>query len=489
LYAISNALATHSIYIHKVKIASVGDRVMDQFFIADRWGRKIENAAEQERLRTAVAMLKQFTRFLPEAPDPAKAIRHFDQFLDKASEARFPAHVLSFLSRPEGMERLARMLGSSDFLWDDFLGIHFEDLLPLLEDFSGKLPPLRKSLATAESFEDRKAAVNQLRDARLFMIDAAHLLDPTDSLTDFSQAVTDLAELVLNEAARICRDHLGGAHGAYTICALGKFGGREMGYASDLELMFVHETGGDTSFFERMARCIIDVVETRRNAIFHVDLRLRPYGDAGSWSIPFDEFARYYSAEGQAAPFERQALIKLRWVAGDEALGRRVEAHRDRYTYSGLPWNAEDALHLRRRQMRELAKSGEINVKYSAGGIVDVEYAIQYLQLVHGAAKPELRLTNTLDALDQLHRSGIIERDRFEVLRDGYSFLRKLIDALRIVRGDASDLVLPEESSDEFKTLARRLGYRERNWKKGAALLAQDIRQWMGRVHEQFPLG
>src|SRR5262249_53063050 len=160
--------------------------------------------------------------------------------------------------------------------------------------------------------------------------------------------------------------------------------------ASDLELMFVHETGGDTGMFERLARSTIDRIETRKNAVFHVDLRLRPYGDAGAWSIPFDEFERYYSAHGLAAPFEKQALIKLHWVAGDESLGRRVERHRDLFTYDGAPWNSDDALHLRGRQMRELVKRGEINVKYSAGGIIDIEYAVQYLQLIHGADKPEL---------------------------------------------------------------------------------------------------
>jgi glutamate-ammonia-ligase adenylyltransferase len=194
----------------------------------------------------------------------------------------------------------------------------------------------------------------------------------------------------------------------------------------------------------------------------------------------------YYSPEGEAAPFERQALIKLRWVAGDESLGRKMEAHRDRYVYSGEPWNFEEALHLRDRQMRELVKPGEVNVKYSAGGIIDVEYAVQYLQIVHGKDRAGLRVPSTLEALDRLKRFRIIAKADYEPLRDGYIFLRALIDGMRIVRGNARDLVLPDTSSEEFKFLARRMGYREADWKKNAEKLAADISRHMIGIHHFF---
>jgi glutamate-ammonia-ligase adenylyltransferase len=215
-------------------------------------------------------------------------------------------------------------------------------------------------------------------------------------------------------------------------------------------------------------------------------MRLRPYGNAGTWSNSFDQFAKYYSESGEASPFERQALIKLRWVAGDTDLGHRVEAHRDGFSYSKATWNWADAMELRRRQMLELVKPPQINVKYSAGGIIDVEYAVQYLQLINGAEHPEIRLPNTLDALAGLRRLQIVREADYSTLHNGYLFLRNLIDGLRIVRGDATDLVLPAETSDEFKSLARRLGYRERDREKGAARLAEDIRSWMKKVHEYF---
>ena len=484
LYAISNALAMHDIDVHKVIVRSAEGEARDRFFIADRWGRKIEDPRAQERLRMAVAMMKQFTRFLPEAPDPGKAMRHFDQFLDRVAEEGFPDDVIAFLGQEDGMKRLAQLLGSSDYLWDDFLSGHFREFFPVIRDFrSADLPSL---LQHASSFEEKRRVLNAFKDSEVFRIDVQHLLDPKMTLKDFSRALTNLAEVIIDHAARICREQLGDGHGAFTICGLGKFGGREMGYASDLELMFIHETRESTPYFESLARQTVDFIDALAKGIFHIDLRLRPYGDAGAWSTPFDEFKNYYSANGKAAPFERQALIKLRRVAGDEALGRRVEAHRDAFTYSGTPWDWENALHLRRRQMRELVKPGQINVKYSAGGIIDIEYAVQYMQLLHGPRHPALRSPNTIEALEQLRQLQIINEGEYELLSEGYRFLRKLIDALRIVRGDASDLVLPPADSDEFKFLTRRLGYRERDWAAGAAMLLLDIQQWMANVHEYF---
>ncbi len=489
LYAISNALAMRDVYIHKVKIRSAGRQARDEFFIADRWGRKIEDSREQEMLRMAVAMIKQFTGHLPEAPDPAKAMRHFDQFLDKMAEDENPAHVINFLAEKQGMNLLAHLLGSSDFLWDEFLSIHFKELLPILENLgsagAGFSRPQRAK-AQRLRFEEEKRLLNRYKDTQVFLIDVRHLLDRGMTLTEFSRQLTDLAECVISEAAAICSERAGAAPGAFAICGLGKFGGREMGYASDLELLFVYDAPGQSAFFESLAREIVESIEAPRNGIFHIDLRLRPYGDAGAWAASFDEFKRYYSSEGQAAPFERQALIKLRWVAGDEALGRRIEAHRDAFTYSGVPWDRRNALQLRLRQMRELVKPGHVNVKYSAGGIIDIEYAIQYLQLLHGKEYPELRAPSTTDALDQLRRLQIVSEAEYDALHTAYLFLRNLIDALRIVRGDASDLLLPPESSDEFKSLARRLGYRERDRGQAAASLARDIGARMKTAHQVF---
>jgi glutamate-ammonia-ligase adenylyltransferase len=133
-----------------------------------------------------------------------------------------------------------------------------------------------------------------------------------------------------------------------------------------------------------------------------------------------------------------------------------------------------------------LVKPGQINVKYGAGGIIDIEYTVQYRQILHGRDHPELRAPNTLQALEALSRLGILPRDDCATLRSAYLFLRNVIDALRIVRGDARDLVLPDPSSEEFKSLARRLGYCEGDRKQSAVRLYSDVREQMSKASAEF---
>ena len=181
---------------------------------------------------------------------------------------------------------------------------------------------------------------------------------------------------------------------------MGKFGGRELGYASDIEVLFVYREPGRTSgrrpvenseYFERLAQEILQWIEARQEGIFHLDVRLRPHGSKGQLTNTLSELRRYYGPSGLSAPFERQALIKLRPVTGDQALGAEVERLRDSIVYSGATWNLAEALELRQIQIKELVQPGTINVKYSSGGLIDIEYSVQYLQVMHGHQHPELR--------------------------------------------------------------------------------------------------
>jgi glutamate-ammonia-ligase adenylyltransferase len=227
-------------------------------------------------------------------------------------------------------------------------------------------------------------------------------------------------------------------------------------------------------------------IEAKQEGIFHLDVRLRPHGGKGSLANPFDEITSYYSDKGLAAPFERQSLIKLRPVAGDAALGKQVEAHRDSYVYSGTPWDLATALDLRRQQLTQLVERGSVNLKHSPGGIVDIEYAIQYLQIMHGHRLPVLRTPNTMQALAGLVECGIVMRQDGGNLRKAYFFIRMLIDGLRMVRGNAKDRILPPTDSDEFIFLARRVGYTTDDWQAGARHLQTDIEQHMKNTQEFF---
>ncbi|TAJ23642.1 MAG: glutamine synthetase adenylyltransferase, partial [Nitrospirae bacterium] len=318
-------------------------------------------------------------------------------------------------------------------------------------------------------------------------------------------ALTDLAEVILDQTVRDGQALLARLHGKprltngkscpFALFGLGKFGGRELGYASDIEVLFVYGGAGGTNgrraldnseYFERLAQDIIQSIEAKQEGIFHLDVRLRPHGGKGLLANSLDELQAYYSTTGLSAPFERQALIKLRFAAGDPALGRAVERHRDEFVYSEQPWDLAAALALRHRQVTELVERGQTNVKYSPGGLLDIEYMVQYLQLLHGHTEPRLRTPNTLDALTALGESGILTSEEVTVLRETYLFLRELIDGLRIVRGHAKDLVLPPSDSEAFTFLSRRLGYAAERWEEGAARLAADIAQNMDRIGRLF---
>jgi glutamate-ammonia-ligase adenylyltransferase len=511
LYALANALAMRRVYIHRVRIESHGDEVRDEFLIARAEGGAIGGEAEQQTLRLAVALIKQFTHFLPWAPDPALALRYFDQFLDRVMTAGAGKEALSLLRGPEGLQALARLLGSSTFLWEDFFRAHFEHLGPVLGEWRKR--PLEKRvvlrrrlsrrLASASTWEERKRILNELKDETMLRTSAKRLLDPEVSIEDFSRALTDLAEAVIEKALRECTKRLAGQHGPprwegracpVAIFGLGKLGGAELGYASDVELLVIYGGPGTTAktgiengrFFDRAVQSLTELIEAPQDGFLHVDLRLRPHGTKGSLTTPFAALRNYYRPGGGAHPFERQALIKLRFVAGNALLGRKVEAFRDAYVWSDEPWNLAEALHLRDRQVRELVTPGRLNVKYSRGALVEVEYAAQYLQLLHGRASPELRTPSTLEALTRLRDAAFLDDAEHDDLQAAYLFWRQVIDALRMVRGNARDLLLPEEGSDDLDLLARRLGYAAGDWREGGRALAADAARQSARVATFF---
>lgn len=517
LYAFANALAMRNVYISKAQFDVENGKIHDRFYVRNRHGQKLTDTTDQQQLRLTAVLIKQFTHALTWAPDPTKALEAFDQFLDltvQQTKGKAQQEALAFLSDKKTFPLLARLLGASDFLWEDFLRRQHSNLLPLLQDYRDAplITPratLRKELDRlvnrAKSDEDRKAALNSFKDREMFRIDMKHIVEPDTALPDFSAALTQLAEAILDRSLKDCQTKLNKQYGPprlankkpcpFTVLGLGKFGGRELGYASDIEVLFVYgdagRTGGkhpidNSEYFERLGYELLQWIEAKQEGIFHVDVRLRPHGGKGSLTNPFDEIAKYYSDQGLAAPFERQSLIKLRHVAGDAELGKRVETHRDHYVYGSKPLDPNVVLDARRQQLKQLVERGTVNLKHSQGGIVDIEYAVQYLQIKHGSRLPILRTPNTMQALAALVDCGIVTRQDGEALRKAYFFIRMLIDGLRMVRGNAKDRVLPPVDSDEFIFLARRVGYTTDDWQAGARHLQTDIAQHMTLTKEFF---
>ena len=510
LYALANALAMRNIYIAKAQIECDGTKLHDRFFVRNRDGQKLTDSADQQQLRLTAVLIKQFTHALTWASDPAKALASFDQFLDlivKDQGKKSKNQALDFVSDKKTFPLLAQLLGASDFLWEDFLRRQHDNLLPLLTEYRDAplIKPqatLRKELgrlvARAKTDDARKDALNRFKDREMFRIDIKHIVEPSSNFPDFSLALTELAEIIMERSIADCSAKLEKSYGAprlangkpcpFAVLGLGKFGGRELGYASDIEVLFVYGGSGSTNgkneienseYFERLAQELLGWIEAKQEGIFRIDVRLRPHGGKGALANAFEEICRYYSPTGLAAPFERQALIKLRHIAGNSALGRKLETHRDSFVYGDAPWDNPAALELRRQQLKQLVAPGKVNVKYSAGGLIDIEYTAQYLQVLHGHKHPGLHTPNTLQALAALVNTGLIARTDGAGLRKAYIFFRMLVDGLRMVRGNTKDLVLPPPDSEEFISLARRIGYTRDDWRAGARELQSDIQQHM----------
>ncbi len=494
LYELTNALSLGGIYISRLTAGSIGSRVHDTLWVTDAKGLKITAHERQRELRAATVLIKHFTHLLPQAPNPEAALLHFGEFMGQLfSRPDWPSELAS-LESPKVLDALARLLGVSDFLWADFLRMQHANIFPVVRDVdvlaSGKTrPQLEKELEDAllrkedETLETRspagwRAALNAFKDRELFRIDMRHILGHTVEIAQFSRELGDLSEIVCSVALAKCEEELQAVYGRplfmdgspcpLSAAALGKCGGREMGFASDIELMFIYAGSGRTEgpsritaseYFEKLVQAFVGAIRAKKEGVFEIDLRLRPYGNAGSMAVSLDAFRRYFSRTGPAWPYERQSLIRLRPIAGDAILGLQLVELRDSIVYDGVAPDVTAIRAMRERQVRHLVTPGTFNPKFSPGGLVDVEYLVQGLQIQHGHENPALRSTNTREAMAALTAAGILSDGDHERLEKAQVFLRWLIEALRVVRGNARDVTIPPFGSEEFSFLGRRLNY------------------------------
>ncbi len=507
LYEFTNALAFNRVYIARVSVHSTGKRVHDILYVTDANGQKIISPDRQRELRAATVLIKHFTHLLPHSPNPESALLHFREFISELFRHPNWPDELASLESPDVLNALAKVLGVSNFLWDDFLRMQYANLFPVVRDVNALSiarsreqlqADLNAVLADEQTGEGWRSALNAFKDRELFRIDMRHILGHTAEFWDFAFELTDLAELVVQAVLQRCLAEIQVAYGLpvqedgqpcpLAVCALGKCGGRELGFASDIELMFVYAGKGSTSgrkvittaeFYEKLTQSFVGSIHAKQEGIFEIDLQLRPYGKAGSMAVSLEAFRRYYAPDGPAWAYERQALVKLRPIAGDPALGEQILRLRDEYVYNGEPFDTTAMRAMRERQVRHLVTGGTFNAKYSPGGLVDIEYLVQSLQINHGVNNPALRLTNVRATMAALETAGILSPEDYGRLRKAHTFLRWLIDSLRVVRGSAKDVTIPPDGSEEFAFLARRLLYGN-----DVSRLRQDLNRYIADVQE-----
>ena len=484
-FELSNALTISGFRILRAEIGQWEGRISDTIYVTETGGGPVVSPARVEELRTAITLIKQFTSWLPSYNDPHQALFRFRDLLKMLlHRGGGEAHVEE-LKDPQVLRDIGQVLGMSHHLWEDFLQVRTVDLLPYLTDrdvLSKRVPEaelaaeLDRLLEESGSPEQHLRRLNAFKDNHLFRIDLRHVLGHCGPFGSFSREVTELAEIIVKTACHSAIETLSRQYGQprlqdgsvcpFTIAALGKFGGVEMGYASDIELFAVFaedcRTDGERqlsagSFFERMIALANELIRSRHKGIFEIDLRMRPYGQAGSPAVSLQTFRDYFSPDGDAWPYERQSLVKMRCVAGDEPFGVQVLATCHELVYSAGTFDFDAMRAMREKQIRQLVRGGTVNAKLSSGGLVDCEYSVQALQLTFGSQFPSLRTSNTLLTLGSAFMEKLLTREEFESAKAAYMFLRELIDCLRMARGNAEDLTVPAEGTQEFLHLAKRM--------------------------------
>jgi [glutamine synthetase] adenylyltransferase / [glutamine synthetase]-adenylyl-L-tyrosine phosphorylase len=263
------------------------------------------------------------------------------------------------------------------------------------------------------------------------------------------------------QVAALARDVVAAAHALVApdrplaVIGMGKLGGAELNYASDIDVMFVGD--GDPTGLERCARRLLDVA--RR--CFRTDANLRPQGRDGPLVRTLASYEAYW--DRWAEPWEFQALLKARFAAGDADLGAAFDAAASRHLWDRT-FSADDLRslrHLKARAEAELARKGltDREVKRGRGGIRDIEFAVQLLQLVHGGADADLRSPTTLAALDELARAGYVDPDDAARLSEAYVFLRRLEHRLQL-EDTAQVYAMPTDVASRTR-LARTMGFRD----------------------------
>ncbi len=326
-------------------------------------------------------------------------------------------------------------------------------------------------------------ALRRWKQRALLRIAAADLLGE-DDLATVARRLAELADACLAVAVEIAAPRA-----PFAVIGMGKLGGRELNYASDVDVLFVH--AGDTEEALRTARRVLTAMTepTEDGIVFRTDAALRPEGKAGALSRTLDSYAAWY--ERWAQPWEFQALLKARAVAGDATLGQRFVDETRPFVWPDVldPDAVRAARAMKARSEAEQRRRGVAarELKRGPGGIRDVEFAVQLLQLVHGRQDPTLRSATTLDALGALAVGGYVESEDADVLAGSYAFLRMVEHRLQL-RDEAQTHTVPADAASRG-ALARVLGYRDQPGATALDAFDADLRAHQSgvrAVHERL---
>ncbi|MCW5943832.1 MAG: nucleotidyltransferase domain-containing protein [Fimbriimonadaceae bacterium] len=396
-------------------------------------------------------------------PDPDGALTNFERWLRSSSS---PETQLRFLAQSVRLARLLMLIfGASRHLSDAL--IQNPELAGLITDPDALrerpqrdniLSEGRTLLASSSSFThslDRLRFLKQRWQLPIVVNDLAGLWQAEEVWRAISEVADALIQLAVETVAS---QHGWSGSLPLMVIAYGKLGGGEVNYSSDVDLAYVHEDGLSDDDLRRLTRTCEAIGRALgdrmgRGSLYRVDLRLRPYGSSGPILRSMRAVEKYFDA--YAEPWERQALLRTRPILGGPELVERWEAMRGSVCFPArLSDRSVEEMVAMRARIEETADQDDL--KRGVGGIRDVEFLTQTLQMVHGGSRSALRVRGTLDALRALDEEGLLDPASVRTLADGYRFLRQLEHRCQLV-GDLQTHQLPGHEAGRDH-LARLMG-------------------------------
>ena len=402
--------------------------------------------------------------------------------IDLFAHSRFLSEL--FVNRPELLDSLIRV-----------------DLTRVVKTRTEMLEELRAAMAEDRDLEER---LDHLRRYRVeeFLRLGLHDLGGELEFDDAIAQLTDLAEACLEAALALAGNELERRQGApepgrFAVLAMGKLGERQLDYNSDLDLIFLYDAPDGTQagngrtgslpaheYYVKLGQTIITCLSapTAEGVAYQLDMRLRPSGRSGPLVSSLDAFRRYHETSSEL--WERQALIRARFAAGDAGLGAEAEGIAERFAFQDnfRPQDVREIDHLRIRMERELAREdgSRFDVKTGRGGLVDVEFLVQMLQLRFGHDHPELRVKDTLSAADALRGLRLLGARDHRTLVEGYRFLRRLGHRLRLERDHDTHVL--EREPERLRAVALALGYEGKGRRSPGTALLRDYERRRERI-------
>ncbi len=444
----------------------------------------------------------QFAAALPAISDPDRALNNLDHFV---TAARNPIALGALFERDtEALPTLLQIFSTSQYLANCLEGDpEAFDLLRLTEGQPVARQALIEDICTdiATVQDDRVAMMilrrhkrrETLRIAYGDIVRGQHLATVTAQISYLADAMIEAA---VQTAWRIQQAKRGtprlpdGTRARFAVMALGKLGGMELNYSSDIDLIFLSDGKGktdgprsisNTEFFDRLAQQIIRILTEpmELGILYRVDLRLRPQGKQGPVVCDLESALRYYNVYGRT--WERQALVKTRVVAGDSDLGNFFLKQLQPWIYRRyLCFSEIDEIRALRRRIEHRARregGDRLNIKLGMGGIRDIEFTIQFLQLLNGGNLKEIRTPSTLKAIASLERSRCLTMQERTILEESYVLLRKIEHRLQIMF-DLQTHTLPDDDR-ELRRLALRTGYVDGDTQSALDGFKHDLQQKM----------